>query len=332
MIPRPLHSLAALCLVPVAIACGRNESPSAGFAGTWVMTLDQRTFIVLTLENEGDTLTGTLRRPEHFQTSDGMRFSGIGPGVTTEVVVSASILDERLRFVTEKRDDPEDRTEYDMTLAGENGASVTIPGLPIEAWSFTRIRAARAPAIAADWDPERSYSQERGDGAVESDAEMKTIYEADQKVRQDPASISDREWDVIGRQDAERRSRTLQLLSDGRLRTGEDFTRAAFVLQHGSNPGDYLLAHTLAMVAVAEGNDGALWIGAASLDRYLHASGEPQIFGTQFKRDPDGVIVQEPYDRDLVADELRRRLGVPTIAAQQDQLKYWTEQFESAGR
>ena len=102
------------------------------------------------------------------------------------------------------------------------------------------------------------------------------------------------------------------------------------MFQHGSTSDDYLLAHTLAMIAVAKGDASALWIGSASLDRYLQSIGKPQIYGTQFKRDSDANATQQPYDRDLIQNALRRQLGVPSLAAQQEQLQYWTEQFKSA--
>jgi hypothetical protein len=53
-----------------------------------------------------------------------------------------------------------------------------------------------------------------------------------------------------------------------------------FVFQHGSQPDDYLLAHVLAMTARAVEPPCGIWIGAATLDRYLHSIGKAQVFGT----------------------------------------------------
>jgi hypothetical protein len=108
---------------------------------------------------------------------------------------------------------------------------------------------------------------------------------------------------------------------NGKLHTGEDFERAAFVFQHGETPDDYLLAHTLAMVAVAKGRRGALWIEAATLDRYLNFVHQPQIYGTQFFFKPNEPTTQEPYNRTLIPDSLRLDLGVPSQAAQEEQRK-----------
>jgi hypothetical protein len=132
---------------------------------------------------------------------------------------------------------------------------------------------------------------------------------------------------AITRDDAERRRQTQQLLDGGQLHTAEDFTRAAFVFQHGSTPEDFLLAHTLAMVAVARGNAGALWIASATLDRYLHVVGKPQVYGTQFTFEPNHSLTQEPFNRELVSDALRHQLDVPSLAEQRKQL---IEQSKSA--
>ncbi|HET9130235.1 MAG TPA: hypothetical protein VFO86_04765, partial [Terriglobia bacterium] len=135
-------------------------------------------------------------------------------------------------------------------------------------------------------------------------------------------------WTVINREDADRRTQTAKLLADGQLHTAQDFNRAAFIYQHGSTSDDYLLAHTLAMIAVAKGDENSLWIGTATLDRYLQSVGKPQIYGTQFKSGKDAT--QEPFNRNLVSDSLRRELGVPSLATQLEQQKQWAEQNKTS--
>ena len=78
------------------------------------------------------------------------------------------------------------------------------------------------------------------------------------------------------------RERVAALLAAGALHTADDYRKAAFVFQHGDRSDDYLLAHTLALVAVAKGDQGAAWIAAATLDRYLQSVRQPQIYGTQY--------------------------------------------------
>jgi len=82
--------------------------------------------------------------------------------------------------------------------------------------------------------------------------------------------------------DAARRKRAHQLLDECALRTGQDFGDAAIIFQHGTQPDDYLLAHVLAMIAVAKGDKNGREIAAVTLDRYLQSIGQSQIFGTQY--------------------------------------------------
>jgi hypothetical protein len=59
------------------------------------------------------------------------------------------------------------------------------------------------------------------------------------------------------------------MIDNDALHTAQDFEHAAFIFQHGTAADDYLLAHTLATIAVAKGRTSALWIVTATLDRYL---------------------------------------------------------------
>lgn len=147
-----------------------------------------------------------------------------------------------------------------------------------------------------------------------SNAAMAKIFAEDQADRRAPI-----DWKVVGPRDAARRAATAKLLADGALSTAEDFHAAAFVFQHGAAADDYLLAHTLALAAVARGKAESMWIATATLDRYLMAVGQPQIYGTQYGR-RDGQWSQEPYNRALVSDALRKVLGVPSQAEQADRM------------
>jgi hypothetical protein len=153
--------------------------------------------------------------------------------------------------------------------------------------------------------------------SASSNVEMTRIYDEDQGDRQ----TTPIDWAKVNPRDAQRRDATRKLLADGALHTAEDFRHAAFIYQHGESPNDYLLAHTLAMVAVGKGDGSALWIASATLDRYLMKIDKPQIYGTQFMAKSGEEMGQEPYDRDLVSDALRAELGVPSQAQQAEQLK-----------
>jgi hypothetical protein len=153
--------------------------------------------------------------------------------------------------------------------------------------------------------------------------EMAEMLAADQAVRHSMTAekLRDRAFlQTMIAEDAERRRRTRALLEAGSLQTAEDYRAAAFVFQHGATPEDYLLAHSLAVAALAKGDDESAWIAAATLDRYLQMTGKAQIYGTQTRKAPDGPATLDPYDRDLVPDTLRTALAVPTRAEQDERL------------
>ncbi len=149
---------------------------------------------------------------------------------------------------------------------------------------------------------------------VEDSAEMAAIFEADQAARRS----TDIDWNVVSRQDAERKRRTREMLNAGELRTGNDFWAAAFIFQHGGLAQDYLLAHVLAVHAVSLGSERARWIAAATLDRYLQSTGASQIYGTQYRSSPGQPATMEPYNQDLLTDRLREGARVPSLAEQEE--------------
>ncbi len=133
---------------------------------------------------------------------------------------------------------------------------------------------------------------------------MRKIYEEDQKNRNDEAG------------DARRRVQVRQLISEGKVQSGEDYYYAAFIFQHGQKPSDYLYAHVLAVTAVNKGVHSAMWLSAATLDRYLHSIQQPQVFGTQFGDLFSSRDDQEPYDRQIVSDALRKQWCVASESVQ----------------
>ncbi|NBW11669.1 MAG: hypothetical protein EBR82_26920 [Caulobacteraceae bacterium] len=159
--------------------------------------------------------------------------------------------------------------------------------------------------------------------ALSDNPRMAQIFQEDQAIREgiSAARRPDRAFvERMHAEDAARRAEVRTLLDQGELRSAEDFRKAAFVFQHGVQPDDYLLAHSLAVVAASLGADGAAWIAAASLDRYLQMKGEPQIYGTQTIARSGEAPIADPYNRDLVPDSLRTAMGVPTLAEQQAKL------------
>ena len=109
----------------------------------------------------------------------------------------------------------------------------------------------------------------------------------------------------MGQHDLARRAQTFRLPHDGKLKTAEDFRDAAIIFQHSSIPDDFLLAHVLAVDAMAKGDTSGYVrdLTAVTLDRYLTWSGKKQIFGTQYNDARFAFSLQHPKDKTLEKDK-----------------------------
>jgi hypothetical protein len=288
------------------------------FAGTWVMRLGTRNIFVLRLTRDGETLRGSWERPNTFLGSDNT-FTDIGSVVRRDKVSHVRLRDGVLHFGVVNAKDSKDEDLHAMRLDGDR-AVITSDDIPADAiaasWQFER--SVFGAKVALDWNPNAVYFIH----SYVPNAQMKAIFEEDQRVR----LASKIDWKAVTNTDAERREETRRLLATGALHTGKDFEEAAFVFQHGLKSDDYLLAHTLAMVAVSKGDVAAIWIAAATMDRYLKKIGQKQVFGTQYSGDAQHQWTQEPYDRELISDSLRQQLGVPSQASQAEQLKAYQKE------
>ncbi len=174
------------------------------------------------------------------------------------------------------------------------------------------IRVVIATALALGFPPALAANEARDAPIERSNTEIKALFDADQAARMD----EDADWEKITREDTARRSRVHAMLSAQELRSAEDYYHAAFIFQHSHDADDYLLAHALAVTAVTKGHKNAPWIAAATLDRYLHAIGKAQIYGTQEHLGPNDELTAEPYNRNMISDAVRKVAKVPSLADQ----------------
>jgi hypothetical protein len=318
--PRAWRALVLALLFASGTAFANQNRDQNKFVGTWVMQVASRNLFVLTLADRGGEIHGTLARPAQMRVIGGSLLLGMS-GQRIDKIVKSRFVDGALFLTIQNASDATDQDDLRMTVEGDQ-AQLALqdlpPGLTLEPSAYRRSRP--GATIAQDWNPDRAYVI--GDSDTPS-AEMKSIYDQDQKAREG----KDIDWNKVNDSDAARRVVTKKLLDAGTLRTGIDYREAAFVFQHGNSADDYLLAHTLAMVAVTKGDAESIWIAAATLDRYLQKINQKQIYGTQFVSGSNAAsTTQEPYDRTLVSDALRRQLGVPVQAAQAETLKMYREQ------
>ncbi|MGH9834364.1 MAG: hypothetical protein ACREBD_18490 [Blastocatellia bacterium] len=151
---------------------------------------------------------------------------------------------------------------------------------------------------------------------VANNPELERIYQEDQAER---ATKGKKPGPDAAERDRERLKQVAALLDAGAARTADDFFHAAQVYNHGVTAEEILRAHVLAMLAAAKGNTQALFLSAASLDRFLRTIGRPQVFGTQYNRQGN-MATMEPFDRSM-SDALRTAFGVPSLKEQEARLK-----------
>jgi hypothetical protein len=265
----------------------------------------------------GVSFQGAFTRPANLKTIDGWSFSGVSGGNQTEPLIASDCKNGVLSLTFQNPADRSDIDIFSFKQTDEKHALLTWKLVGMSLPAFTLIRGQEQSRVAEDWVSSKTYTPDDG---LPSSSEMKRIFDEDQQVRQAGFKV---DWVAVNKSDAERRAATSRLLTNGVLHTGEDFVWAAFVFQHGATPNDYLLAHTLAMIAVKKGREDALWIATATLDRYLQSVHQSQIYGTQFRTVDKEPTTQDPYDRTLVSDALRRELGVPTQPVQDAQRKQY---------
>jgi len=160
--------------------------------------------------------------------------------------------------------------------------------------------------------------------AIDSD-ELARMYEEDQSDRRPKESI---DWKIVVPRDRAREARVKELYVAGRLKTGNDYFRAALVLQHAMSPEDYLLAHEFCIVAIFKGTD-ARSLAAASEDRFLRSIGRLQRYGTQSSKTGDFYWSLGAVDP-LVTDALRMEMDVRSLADAKEQIAKQNEMLEQA--
>jgi hypothetical protein len=302
-------AVAAWLLLAATYAAAQERDP----AGLWAIRADGRVLAILELRrdvNAAGGWTGSWTKPDRVTFNEShVAFDIQGP-VVSRPILSAEARGDTLDVTVPGRTATEETDVYTFRAVDPDSAELGFKGVPFPPIGMARV--APGTTVDANWDAGQTYAL--AEPMRRTNPEMTAIFEADQAARRNPAQI---DWSVVEPQDRARRERTRQLLDAGALQSGEDYWHAAFVFQHGGEPGDFLLAHTLATVAVARGRPDATWIAAATLDRYLQNIGQKQIYGTQYRTAPGEPTTQEPYDRTLISDALRQALGVPDQAGQE---------------
>ncbi|MEP7006768.1 MAG: hypothetical protein ABI810_12360 [Sphingomonas bacterium] len=267
-------------------------------SGTWYLLASGKVVFRVVVRKIDKGWSGAWHHPDNFR-FDGISFTNVSGEWVKEVAQAGRSIDCGIELIFE--DPASEDPPFTMVIHGvdPDTAKMTFTGTNLQGLPLVRSPGREPPW---PWDPGRSYDIVV---AHSTSTEMDAIFAADQSDR---AALQER-LGTAGLADLQRREQTRQLLESGQLNSGSDFYHAAFVFQHGDCSIDYLQSHLLALVAVARGRNDALWIAAASLDRYLLSIGQPQVLGTQVSAE-NGAIA-EPFDRKVVPNTLHDALRLP---------------------
>ena len=146
--------------------------------------------------------------------------------------------------------------------------------------------------------------------------ELIEIFKSDQADRTNHIDRSIRQ-----KNDSIRESRVYELLDSNKVRTSADYCNAALIFHHGEDSLAYRMAVKLMKKSIELDSTGNKWFLAAITDRYLLSINKPQIYGTQYKRLDNNVVLREKLDSTKITDTERIEYGVETLAEQREKIK-----------
>ena len=142
--------------------------------------------------------------------------------------------------------------------------------------------------------------------------ELAKMYAEDQLPR-----LTGKMNDEVVKEDEQRRERVLTFLKKKKIRSADDYYKAAMIMHHGNRVKDYKLAHRLAKKAFKKKNPHIMapWLVAATKDRYLLKKGKKQWYATQGLTFKNGKMALDPQKIDTTAVKNKKRiaLNAPSI-------------------
>ncbi|MFT8736767.1 MAG: hypothetical protein ABF760_04815 [Zymomonas mobilis] len=282
-------------VMPVAVSGDVEKTHRAiDYVGGWAVTSGGKTVIEIEIEqthNSRNPFGGFLSHPHLDITTKA--FTNVHGPLVREEIVASRLFDDHLFFST--RDGLGARHDIEMRLDNNDSASLNILDIAGIRWPITRTNS-RAP-FTLNWDINHVYTIDRPE--LPPNTEIIRIY------REVQSSKSPNE-EIAG---AARLQRVKDIISQGKLHTAQDFNQAAYILNRSSKAEDALLAHSLAMAALANGDETAITTATNSLDHYLMLNGRPQIYGTCRQGLAKNSPIQQPYDNTAIPESLRHELG-----------------------
>lgn len=129
------------------------------------------------------------------------------------------------------------------------------------------------------------------------------------------------DWNIVQKNDSIREARVYELLDSNKVRTSKDYNNAALIFHHGEDSVAYGMAVKLMTKAIELDSTTNKWFLAVATDRYLLSTNKPQIYGTQYKRLDNKIVVREKMDSTKITDAERIECKVETLAEQREKIK-----------
>jgi hypothetical protein len=171
---------------------------------------------------------------------------------------------------------------------------------------------------------EHSPIEEFNENNQSPETELESLFNDDQADRTNKLRLENEELYLEREKTREVRAREIyQSFQEGTLQLSPlAILHLAWLFHHRGSSEDYKTALELAKEASEQGEDQALWLQAATEDRYLISLGKNQKWGTQFKKDENGEWKYlAPVEEREVTDEERKEMNVPILADQLSTIK-----------
>ncbi len=111
----------------------------------------------------------------------------------------------------------------------------------------------------------------------------------------------------------------------GRIKTIQDHRNAGLIFHHIRNAPHCKDIAVKMLRKSTELNNyesvGIKWLLAAAIDRRLQEQNQPQIYGTQYFQDEEGIWKLHEFDPTKISDKERKKYGVITIDKQTEALR-----------
>lgn len=294
---RDLYCGSKLLVIFLISLCLDLPAQASACDGVWILNALGRPIFAIELRQAAGKMAAAWHRPTAFQI-DGNEIRHV-TGPIEHRVGTATYIKENEVVILIGEAEP-DKLKLSCDRPGYAELSFVDAG-----FAALPMQRGQLENVSDSWDPEINYTVQR---TVDDNLRLKKMYDLDQSARTGNKAI-DADTD---RQDRERITEVYDLIEKDQLSSADDFYRAAFILQHGNYPKDYLNAHLSAMISLNQGKSSAVWIAVASLDRYLLTTSGKQVIGSQFTDQGYGAKFA-PINSNMAAQGLAKRLRLVAI-------------------